>query len=172
VKGLRETSGRAIERERNRRLFTSLDDLHYRVPELRKDELRKEYRRGESERAENSVSLAIMYPQLKTLTVDLLYFDREIVSWGHGLKYRVNLETAKSVLRFNCPSALCQGGDFELSKELRSAIAGRLNTVKGEVHCQGSRDQETGKTIRCETVLHYKMSLAFKGIATQPRRAR
>jgi len=41
VKGLRETSGRAIERERNRRLFTSLDDLHYRVPELRKDELRK-----------------------------------------------------------------------------------------------------------------------------------
>jgi error-prone DNA polymerase len=41
VKGLRETSGRAIERERNRRLFTSLDDLHQRVPELRKDELRK-----------------------------------------------------------------------------------------------------------------------------------
>jgi len=41
VKGLRETSGRAIERERNQRPFTSLDDLHQRVPELRKDELRK-----------------------------------------------------------------------------------------------------------------------------------
>ena len=41
MRGLRETSGRAIERERNRRLFTSLDDLHRRVPELRKDELRK-----------------------------------------------------------------------------------------------------------------------------------
>jgi error-prone DNA polymerase len=41
VKGLREASGRAIERERNRRPFTSLDDLHQRVPELRKDELRK-----------------------------------------------------------------------------------------------------------------------------------
>ena len=41
VKGLREVSGRAIERERNRRPFTSLDDLHQRVPELRKDELRK-----------------------------------------------------------------------------------------------------------------------------------
>jgi error-prone DNA polymerase len=41
VKGLREVSGRAIERERNRRSFTSLDDLHQRVPELRKDELRK-----------------------------------------------------------------------------------------------------------------------------------
>jgi len=41
VKGLREASGRAIECERNRRPFTSLDDLHQRVPELRKDELRK-----------------------------------------------------------------------------------------------------------------------------------
>ena len=41
VKGLREAAGRAIERERARRRFTSLDDLHQRVPELRKDELRK-----------------------------------------------------------------------------------------------------------------------------------
>jgi len=41
VKGLREVSGRAIERERKQRPFTSLDDLHQRLPELRKDELRK-----------------------------------------------------------------------------------------------------------------------------------
>src|SRR5437870_1803131 len=41
VKGLTEVSGRAIERERKERLFTSIDDLHTRVPELRKDEMRK-----------------------------------------------------------------------------------------------------------------------------------
>jgi error-prone DNA polymerase len=41
VKGLREAPGRAIERERNRGPFKSLDDVHQRVPELRKDELRK-----------------------------------------------------------------------------------------------------------------------------------
>ena len=41
VKGLREQAGRAIERERVQHPFTSLDDLHNRVPELRKDELRK-----------------------------------------------------------------------------------------------------------------------------------
>jgi error-prone DNA polymerase len=41
VKGLRESSGKAIQRERERRSFTSLDDLRRRVPELRKDELRK-----------------------------------------------------------------------------------------------------------------------------------
>jgi error-prone DNA polymerase len=41
VKGLREDAGRAIVRERVKRSFTSIDDLHRRVPELRKDELRK-----------------------------------------------------------------------------------------------------------------------------------
>jgi len=41
VKGLREEAGRAIVRERVKRSFTSIDDLHNRVPELRKDELRK-----------------------------------------------------------------------------------------------------------------------------------
>ena len=41
VKGLREEAGRAIVRARSERSFSSLDDLHGRVPELRKDELRK-----------------------------------------------------------------------------------------------------------------------------------
>src|SRR5260370_3840275 len=41
VKGLREDAGRAIVSERVQRSFTSIDDLHRRVPELRTDELRK-----------------------------------------------------------------------------------------------------------------------------------
>ncbi|MBC8029281.1 MAG: error-prone DNA polymerase [Pyrinomonadaceae bacterium] len=41
VKGLSETSGKAIVREREKRGFTGIDDLHQRVPELRKDEMRK-----------------------------------------------------------------------------------------------------------------------------------
>jgi error-prone DNA polymerase len=41
VKGLREEAGQAIVRARTERQFSSLDDLHHRVPELRKDELRK-----------------------------------------------------------------------------------------------------------------------------------
>jgi error-prone DNA polymerase len=41
VKGLREEAGRSIVRARAEKPFSSLDDLHRRVPELRKDELRK-----------------------------------------------------------------------------------------------------------------------------------
>ena len=41
VKGLSEQAGMAIVRERVRSSFLSIDDLHNRVPELRKDEMRK-----------------------------------------------------------------------------------------------------------------------------------
>jgi error-prone DNA polymerase len=41
VKGLRAEAGRAIARARSKKPFSSLDDLHLRVPELRRDELRK-----------------------------------------------------------------------------------------------------------------------------------
>ena len=40
VRGLREEAARALVRERAKRPFTDIDDLHNRVPELRKDELR------------------------------------------------------------------------------------------------------------------------------------
>jgi error-prone DNA polymerase len=41
VKGFSEQSGQAIVRERAKHPFLSIDDLHNRVPELRKDEMRK-----------------------------------------------------------------------------------------------------------------------------------
>jgi len=41
VKGLSQASGQAIEHERKKRPFTSIEDLHQRVPGLRKDEMRK-----------------------------------------------------------------------------------------------------------------------------------
>ncbi|HEU4387959.1 MAG TPA: OB-fold nucleic acid binding domain-containing protein, partial [Blastocatellia bacterium] len=46
VKGLREEAGRAIIREREKRPFSSIEDLSVRVPEVRKDELRKLARIG------------------------------------------------------------------------------------------------------------------------------
>jgi error-prone DNA polymerase len=41
VKGLSDQSGKAIMRERMKCAFVGIDDLHNRVPELRKDEMRK-----------------------------------------------------------------------------------------------------------------------------------
>lgn len=143
---------------------------NYCVRPVPKSELRKQARERVFKRVEKSTSLAVRYPRLKTLTVNLLYFDRDIVPWGHGLIYRANLQTAKSRLYFPCPSSLCQGGGFDLSKLLSSAVAEHRKSIEGEVPCRGSRDQESGKMVRCESVLHFKMSLTFKTKAAATRR--
>jgi hypothetical protein len=129
---------------------------------LTKSELRKQDRQRIFDRIEKSATMAVKYPGLKTLAVNLLYFDRGIVSWGHGLRYRANLETAKSMLHFNCPSSLCKDGGFDLSKGLSSAVAGHQKSLVGAMHCPGSRDQDGGQPVPCETILHFKMNLTFK----------
>jgi hypothetical protein len=123
---------------------------------------RLEYREREALRVEASATLALSYPRLRALTVELTYFDREVVSWGRGVKYRANLLNARSVLRFHCPSALCIGGDFDLSKALAGAVGVRRTKVAGELRCKGLRRQPTGELVPCEAALHYKLTAAYQ----------
>jgi hypothetical protein len=120
-----------------------------------------EYRERQARRAERSAGLATAYPELRSLTADLIYFHGEIFSGGHGFKYRVNLKNARTIFRFNCPSALCVRGDFDLSKELADAAARHETKVTGHMRCPGWRHKANGEIIRCECILHYKLSLAY-----------
>ncbi len=136
---------------------------NYSVRRVPKSELRRVRRQKAFERTEKSASVAVTYPRLRTLTVNLVYFAREIVSWGHGVRYRANLETAKSMLHFSCPSSLCSGGGFDLSNDLSTAaVAGRRKSTVRAVQCLGFCDLENGKTAPCESKLHFKMNLTFK----------
>jgi hypothetical protein len=131
-----------------------------------KSELRKDSRRKTFEQVEKSASLAIMYPRLKTLKMGLVYFDSKM---GEAILYRANLEIAKSMLHFNCPSSLCLGGGFDLSNDLRTAVAGLRKSIVGVRHCCGFRDEETGKTVPCKSILHFKMTLVLKTKAITSR---
>jgi error-prone DNA polymerase len=76
VKGLSEQSGKAIVRERMKRPFVSIDDLHHRVPELRKDELRKLAAVGAFNFIQDESSLkpqvsSLNRPELETLDLRL-----------------------------------------------------------------------------------------------------
>jgi len=147
---------------------------NYCIRFIPKSTLRKEARQREFERGEKSVSVAVAYPRLKTLTLNLVYYSREIVSWGHGVIYRANLETTKSTLHFHCPSSLCSGGGFDLSKDLSTAAAGRRSSILRAVRCPGFCDLENGQTAPCESKLHFKMILTYKtkGRATHPKTVR
>src|SRR5436190_5910690 len=84
----------------------------------RKTTPRIAYRLQQNQRISDSISLAQKFPLLKALSVDLNYFDSSGLTRHSGLKYRLNLEHAKSLFCFNCPSGECVGGDFDLTEAL------------------------------------------------------
>jgi hypothetical protein len=122
---------------------------------------RAEYREQESQRVKDSATLAARFGQLKSLTVDLKYYDPSRVNKNSEVKYEVNLAGAKSVFRFNCPNPECVGGDFDLSEELAEAIAARQTGVSGEKTCEGWRSKTTIETVHCHQVLRYKFTLKY-----------
>ena len=122
---------------------------------------RAEYRQQEGQRIKDSNSLADRFGQLKSLRVDLSYFDPEGVTKTSEIKYTVNLVHAKSVFCFNCPNNECVRGDFDLSEQLAQAIAAGETTVTGEMACQGWRSKTTIDTLRCANLLRYKLSLTY-----------
>jgi hypothetical protein len=112
-------------------------------------------------RITNSTTLAVEFPNLKSLTVHLLYFDRGGLMKTGEVKYKVNVDNAKSVFTFVCPNNECGEGDFDLSSALATAIKNRNKVVNGELRCGGSRTRFKGEKSPCGNLLRYKLTLSY-----------
>jgi hypothetical protein len=122
---------------------------------------RAEYRQRENLRINASHNLAEKFHGLKSLTVDLAYYDAGGIRKTAEIKYTVNLANAKSVFSFTCPNNECVGGDFDLSEKLASAVAAHLVTATGELCCQGWQSKTTIESARCHSILRYKFNLGY-----------
>jgi hypothetical protein len=124
---------------------------------------RAEHRQAQRQRADEAVSLAEKYPQLKILKVALEFVDREGMTKTTEMKYSANLEHAKSVLVFVCPISECCGGDFDLTAKLAEAVSKRRTKVAGETPCLGSYKKASGQVAPCRSVLRYTLNLVYSG---------
>jgi hypothetical protein len=122
---------------------------------------RREYREQERQRLEASATLAETFRALKSLTVDLAYFNQGSFMRNSQIKYTVNLAHAKARFCITCPNDRCVGGDFDLSAELAKAVAARRTTVSGELICQGWRSHAGIGEERCNNVLRYRLSAKY-----------
>jgi len=122
---------------------------------------RQEYRLKQRERIEASPSIATEFPQLKTLKVDLEYFDAKGVTKNGEMKCKLNVEHAKTALWFACPGVECMGGDFDLTQALAQAVAGRKKIFTGELRCPGTRKRGDRDRVPCHTLLRYKFNLTY-----------
>jgi hypothetical protein len=120
------------------------------------------YRLQQLQRANESATLAEKFPKLKSLTVDLAYFEPDGVRKNGEMRYRVNVSNARSVFSFACPSGDCVGGDFDLSVPVAEAVARRRKMVEGQIECQGSRRKPKEQAVvPCHNLLRYKLSLVY-----------
>jgi hypothetical protein len=122
---------------------------------------RAEFRRQQVQRANDSVSLAEKFPELKSLTVDLTYFDSDGLSRTGELRYKVNVSFAKSMFTFVCPCSECIGGDFDLSIAVAGAVSQRKKIVEGEIRCEGWRTKPKEERAPCQNLMRYKLALGY-----------
>ena len=122
---------------------------------------RFEYREQERQRVNDSPSLSGRFRQLKSLVVDLNFFNSEGVTKNSEIRYIPNLATARSVFRIDCPNKGCIRGDFDLTEELATAVAEHRICVSGELCCQGWQSKTTIDSVRCHNILRYTLSLEY-----------
>jgi len=122
---------------------------------------RAEFRRHQIERANNSVSLSEKFPRLKSLTVELAYFDVDGLTRTGELRYKVNVNHARSVFSFVCPNGECLGGDFDLSDAVANAVKSGRKLVEGELRCEGWRTKPKQEKVPCQNMMHYKLKLGY-----------
>ena len=122
---------------------------------------RAEYRLREIQRVNSSVSLAEKFPKLKSLQVHLNYFEPDGLTRTGEVRYKVNVEHAKSAFSFVCQNPECLAGDFDLSNAVAEAVAKRRKNVEGEICCPGTRVRPKTGTTPCRNVLRYKLTLGY-----------
>ncbi len=98
---------------------------------------------------------------MKSLTVNIRYLDSDSPDNSHPLKFAVNIQHAKSVLRFHCPNTECIRGDFDLTGELAKAVKRHCTTVTGEMPCPGWLSKNTIGTLHCRNVLQYTLRMGY-----------
>jgi hypothetical protein len=122
---------------------------------------RAEHRQRENIRITASPNMSEAFKGLKSLELDLAFFDVGGIRKMSEIKYKVNLANAKSIFSFNCTNHECVGGDFDLTEKLAGAVSSKRKTIEGEASCHGWRNPASIDVLRCNNLLRYKINLKY-----------
>jgi error-prone DNA polymerase len=158
VKGLSEQSGEAIVRERMKRPFLSIDDLHHRVPELRKDELRKLAAVGALNFIQESPKSNVQRPMSQTKA------EEQTLDIGHWTLDKKEADTMSALPSINRRDALWQvervaRAAGELYEELHEADGNSPLTPMTRPERMAADFRGTGLTIGRHPVAYHRAEL-------------
>ena len=118
-----------------------------------------DFRRQLNARINGSKTLAEEFPWLKSLNVHLLYFVGAAKTGE--LRYKVNVQHAKSIFSFACPRYDCHEGGFELGAAVAAAANGRRKMTEGEIRCEGWFGKHGHEKASCKTLMRYTLRLGY-----------
>ena len=124
-------------------------------------DLQSEYRQKARQLVAAAPTLAVRYPHLKSLAVDLTFHNTLIPAYDRRINYVINLANAKSVFYIQCSNDECLRGDFDLTEDLATAVAARQKSIKGERTCSGWSNACQLNKVHCHNILRYVMTLGF-----------
>src|SRR5437868_4831567 len=98
-----------------------------------KIDLHREFREREKLRIDATPKLSEKFRQVKTLKIELDYFEGDSTRRLSLVTYTLNLDHACAAFTFPCPNDSCLEGDFDLSLRLTEAVQNQQANIKGEM---------------------------------------
>ena len=119
-----------------------------------------QFRLRQRQRVGDAVGLAEKFSSIRSLTLHLEYFEPN-GSRISRLTYSMNIQHAKSIISFPCPSGTCFNGDFDLSDAVSQAVGRHRKTAEGELRCEGVKPLAKDTLQPCHNLLRYKITLGY-----------
>ena len=119
-----------------------------------------QFRLRQRQRVGDAVGLAEKFSSIRSLTLRLEYFEPN-GSRISMLTYSMNIQHAKSIISFPCPSGTCFNGDFDLSDAVSQAVGRHRKTAEGELRCEGVKPLAKDTLQPCHNLLRYKITLRY-----------
>jgi len=127
----------------------------------RKTNPQAEYRQQAVQRVSDSISLAERFPKLRSLALELEYFDPDGLTKTGELRYKVHVKEAKSVITFACPNVDCVASEFDLSDAVAESLGHLRKSAAGEIRCSGTRERGGEIKEPCRNLLRFKVKISY-----------
>ncbi len=100
--------------------------------------------------------LSAKVPDLKTLSIQLSERKPNGVTGDNNYIRRVVVEGAPALFEIACSSPDCEGGGYELTREMLAALSSHQERFEGHHACRGR-----GRVVDCGQELHYVATATY-----------
>ena len=106
-------------------------------------------------------ALREQFPHVEQIVLELAFTDQGGLN-SYSAQVHTFSPAATAYFEFPCPSSVCTGGGFDLSRVVSSLIARGGKETSGRLDCQGQQSYDYRDMHRSLLQLEYRLSVAYR----------